>query len=146
MKKIFILIVLFFLAALTWTIPNQAASNSIDASQWSDLTPLELLDLLKKENEKGRRFYVIAKTKKGWVQEKYIPSLIGLLDDTTPCANVMLLHSSHIGPVSTVGHEAAFLIYGFRMGHYPPELNSSRWVSDKENILEWWQQFQSTKD
>lgn len=86
--------------------------------------------------------YTINENHNNWVSVEDIPQLISLLDSEIACASVASIVSSYIGPgKSSVGHEAAFLIEGFRTGVYPPHLNSSRWKANKEDILKWWHNF-----
>jgi hypothetical protein len=83
--------------------------------------------------------YSIVEVHKNWISIGDIPKLIELLNDDTPCASVSMAISSLIShDASTVGHEAAFMIEGFRKGVYPPDPNSSEYKYDKKEILKWW--------
>ncbi len=140
-------------------------SNGTEIFEWGKKSPLEFIALLKQTTNAPWCFtvneslppckdgtfsdcsfktcqYTTIDSHKNWVSVQDIPALIRLLDSQTSCASVALAISSFISiGTSTVGHEAAFLIEGFRRGQYPPELNSSRWEADKKEILAWWNKY-----
>lgn len=100
--------------------------------------PLDLLNILKAWEG---NYFVSPIYQFGWVKESDLLELVKLLDSTEPCANVQAMHSSFIDTTkSTVGNEAAYLIEGFRMDHYPPSLNSTRPPCDIEKIKAWWEE------
>ncbi len=73
-----------------------------------------------------------------------LPALMDMLEDNTECASVASVSSSVISKVpSTISHEAAFMIEGFRKGKYPPVGRSSSWTVDKYEIKRWWQEYKN---
>ena len=106
------------------------------------LDPLEFLDTLKT----WHHTQFVALPAKGWIKESHIPELIQLLDCRDSCANVMHAASSFMDfHRSTIAHEAAYLIAGFRAGEYPPGMNSSQFRWAKDDILLWWEQYKAQK-
>jgi hypothetical protein len=102
---------------------------------WHHSGPQQFLEALQREPEGQTLVYCFHA---GWLRSSDIDGLIALLDSTIPCSSVASGLSSRIARGSTVGHEAAFLIEGFRRNSYPPTLNSRTWKADRDEILEWW--------
>ncbi|WP_300673980.1 hypothetical protein [Desulfoluna sp.] len=100
---------------------------------------LATLDVLKAKKDEPCPTVGLDGIPDAWVTEADLPQLMALLDSTDPCANVFSLYSSFRDcRASTVGHEAAFIIEGFRKGRYPPELNSGQADLNIEEIKIWW--------
>jgi hypothetical protein len=110
-----------------------------DTFDWQSRGPIEFIDLLKE-----RDGYTVRGVHRGWLKPVDIPPLVDLLDSQEPCGDVKMSISSyyHAG-LSTVGREAAFLIQGFRKGEYPPGLNSIHFEYEIEEILNWWNNYDS---
>ena len=118
-------------------LPTIDASESGDDFDWDDSSPIDFLEFLKGKKSP----YTVVGCHEGWVQETHLEALISLLDSEEPCANVNSVWSSFIDlQPSTIGNEAAYLIEGYLVGHYPPGLNSIRPKPNKEGILKWWQE------
>ena len=105
--------------------------------------PLDLLEALKNGvtvlRKRAPTFtdFGISGTHYGWIQAEDIPALIALLDSAEPCQPVVSSHSSYRGrEFSTVGHEAAYLIEGFRRGSYPFQLHSLSWKQNENERRE----------
>jgi hypothetical protein len=112
-----------------------------DTFDWQHETPAQFLNVLRKGAKWPTPIYTVHGIHYGWIHEQDIPFLISQLDSSEPCASVLMSISSYLFPCSTVGNEAAFLIVGFRAGHYPPDLNSNRPAydkGDKERLRNWW--------
>ncbi len=160
----FLIVFLFILILPVFSSASDSTGTDIFA--WETKGPLEFLDFLKNTEDVSWCFtvneglppckentindcsfkscqYIIMVSHTNWVSAKDIPALIKLINSETPCSSVASVVSSYISPgISTVGHEAAFIIEGFRKGKYPPHLNSSRWQANKIEILEWWNNYQ----
>jgi hypothetical protein len=110
-----------------------------DTVYFSRIDPIAFLDSLKVYPVPS---FTVWRSHRGWVKEIHIPRLIELLDDHDTCANVMSALSSYLElRRSTVAQEAAFIIYGFRTGVYPPTLNSSSFRWTKDEIIRWWHSY-----
>ncbi len=105
----------FFSAALM----AQLYSND-HAIHLAQFRPISLIEQLK-----ATTGWIPVKESGPWVTAEDLRALIPLLDSTEPCAAVALEASSRFDASgSTVGHEAAFMILGFRDGKYPPRHHS----------------------
>ncbi len=108
-----------------------------DDFAWDSRTALDFLAHIK-----GRKHYVVANVHEQWVKESDASKLIALLNSTEPCAAVSGTWSSlHDTSPSTIGNEAAFLVEGFRKGHYPPFPHSLQFRFDerrKDELRRWW--------
>ena len=125
--------------------PKSPAYSVVSTQEvdWGSKRPIELIEELKQH---PKSIYTIWFVPKEWILEQDLPGLITLLDSETPCASTVSADSSTLPPPgSTVGHEAAFLIQGFREGRYPAELNSSRFTPDKTEIRNWWNTLKKRK-
>lgn len=112
--------------------------------------PIEFLDYLVAAASDGSNSdrtvsYSIYGTHRGWIHGSDLADLVALFDSTTPCLSVSMTTSSFMSmELSTVGHEAAFLVAGFRAdveetgyGGYPPSLESVRANLDKDELRAW---------
>lgn len=113
--------------------------DGIHGIQWSSFNtsqgPIALLDFLKQR----RNSWMAPIFPRGWIKESDLPTLMGLVESTEPCANVMNMVSSVVDTTtSTIGNEAAYLIEGFRTGGYPPRLVSTLPRCDVREIKAWW--------
>jgi len=107
-------------------------------SYYETHNPIDLLDSLRRLPHS----VCLVAPANDWVKEYHIPVLIGLLDCNDSCANVTAIYSSFTDyHKSTIGHEAAFLILGFRRGKYPPIMNSTHMMWSKQEILQWWKEY-----
>lgn len=89
---------------------------------WADRTPFTMLSTLRFGGSGG---YGVGSKCENFVQEEDLAGLVQLLDSIEPAAHAVLLISSHAPQgASTVGHEAAYLLEGYRVGVYPPSLGS----------------------
>ena len=106
-----------------------------DQFDYQHRSPREFLDFL----TRCRGAYSIHGIHVGWLRPDDVPILVALLDSTTPCAPTKSTLSSHIPSYpSTVGHEAAYLLDGFRQQRYPPSLDSSDLTPDATRKLRTW--------
>ena len=118
-----------------WKRGEKIPSENADIFDWGNLDALDFLEFLRNYEFS---FYTVWDTRENWVKEADLPKLIEFLDSNEPCANVVSVLSSFIDMErSTIGNEAAYLILGYRMGKYPPGLNSTRPKLDKDEILRW---------
>ena len=112
--------------------------------------PIEFLDYLvaaasDESNPDRLPSYPVHGTHRGWIHASDLADLVALFDSTTPCLSVLMTTSSFMSmEISTVGHEAAFLVAGFRAdveetgyGGYPPSLESVRANLDKDELRDW---------
>jgi len=119
------------------TLPEVVSEEHVD---WSKKRPADLLEELKR---RPNSIYTIWFVPENWITKEDVSCLMTLLDSEEPCASTVSAISSDLGRWgSTVGHEACFLIQGFREGRYPPELNSSRFTPNRAEIRQWWEEFQ----
>ena len=106
--------------------------------RWQDVRPLEYLSYL--SSNPANTVHVFG-CKEGWVKEEDVPLLLELLDSKESCPNQMSARSSWWDERrSTVGIEAAWLIQAFRVGRFPPGLNSSNRGPDPAELRRWWQE------
>ncbi len=132
------LLILFFLLASALSFSQEKDSSRFDVKKY--------LEELRMAGKSRMPFYTIVDPSPLGASEADIPILIDSLDSKDSCANVMSVLSSFIDfHKSTIGHESAYLIQGFRVKHYPPGLNSTRFRWNKEEILEWWKKYQQEK-
>ena len=100
-----------------------------DVFNWQNKGPVKFIEHLKSGTNSA---YIVQGQHYGWILSEDIPALIKLLDSNEPCLSVSMAISSHWDTKgSTVGHEAAYLIEGFRNGVYPHELDSIKWKLEK---------------
>lgn len=103
---------------------------------FAEKDPIQLIEFLKNRNQ---GLFTVAAPVPRWVEQKHLPILVQMLDSEEPCMAVALAASSTIRASSTVGDEAAFLIDGYRSGHYPPALSSvSLSREERAAIRDWW--------
>lgn len=122
---------------------SESLGYSVVSKQYVDWSKKQPADLIQELKRYPNSIYTIWFIPKDWIEKKDVAYLMTLLDSQEPCASVHSAHSSLMGrPGSTVGHEASFLIHGFREGHYPPSQSSSGFTPDKAEIRQWWEAFQ----
>lgn len=92
-----------------------------DDFDWKNGGPLEFLEMLRD----AEFSYPVHGVHVGWLRESDRAPLEAMLGSTEPCANVRSTRSSYYPLcLSTIGHEAAYLLEGLDRGVYPPALNS----------------------
>ena len=144
--------------AATTTVRSHYIDEGSDVSgsvtgpfRWQEEGPIDLLDRLRLGvpalKERGiwvTDFRVYGKHH-GWVRAEDIPALIALLGSKEPCQPVVASTVSMLQKdLSTVGHEAAYLIEGFRRGVYPVDGISLRWKlneSEQYQFDQWCERF-----
>jgi len=105
---------------------------------WQDVRPLEYLSYLRTH---PANVFTVFGCKEGWVKEEDVPLLMEHLDSKEPCPNQVSANSSFLNTKrSTVGNEAAWLIQAFRVGRFPPGLNSTNNGPDPAELRRWWQE------
>ena len=146
MVKIIFIVAIYF--SLTFSLfPSDILNDvkSLDSSKVVADTsfnlyhynPFQFLDMLKRFSFPT---FTLWKEYKNWIKKEDIPKLIKLLDSKDSCANVSIATSSFLDmKFSTVGQEAAYMILSFQKGIYPPGLNSSIYVWNKNDIIKWWE-------
>ena len=122
----------------TFAEQNKGIETTVNQHfDWNNSSPLDFIYFLRNYEKNS---YIVIGVYKDWIKIKHIPQLIQLLNSEEECANVASAYSSYMDTnKSTVGNEAAYLINAFRIGQYPPGLNSTRPKPDKEEILSWWE-------
>jgi len=106
--------------------------------RWQDVRPLEYLSYLSSHSANA---VTVSGCKEGWVKEEDVPLLLDLLDSKESCPNQKSVKSSFWSEErSTVGNEAAWLIQAFRVGRFPPGLNSTNNGPDPAELRRWWQE------
>ena len=128
--------------AKTTLPPHGAGSEFVDDFDWSRKGPEDFLDRLRQGYRGGQAlpFYSVHGEHRGWVTEADVPRLLELATSSDPCLAVVSTLSSWLPDrPSTVGHEALYILAGFRAGKYPPELGSTRWSGTLEEYRQWWQ-------
>ena len=126
--------------------PSSAPSECGDDFDWSRKGPAEFLDRLRQSYRPGQAlpFYSVHGEHRGWVTEADVPRLLELAASSDPCLAVVSTLSSWLPDrPSTVGHEALYILAGFRAGKYPPELASTRWSGSLEEYRQWWQKHEA---
>ena len=128
--------------------------NVLGGFDFQSQSPLELIETLKagasELKRRGIKFtnFGVAGTHYGWVRAQDIPALVALLDSNEPCQPVVSSFSSSLTyELSTVGHEAAYLIEGFRRGRYPLQVSSLSWKqspSEQRDFDAWCERFLKT--
>jgi hypothetical protein len=112
-----------------------------DDFKWQSKGPIEFLEHLKLLEFP----YDVHGFHYGWIRAADIPELVSRLDSKVECAPVMSTLSSHIPTVpSSEGHEAAFLIEGFRKGRYPPDLASTHFSWCESELRNWYTEWSRT--
>ena len=131
--------VLFVLIFLSDTNLYSQKQNEFD---FKASNPEEFIEFLK-DHIHPLGFYTINDDVQidNWIKEEHIPKLMELVDSKESCLHVVSTYSSTLPfKLSTVGNEAIFLIQGFRKNRYPPRPTSMNIsLSEKEEILKWWQ-------
>ncbi len=113
--------------------------------QFEGAAPFNLLARLIREEDRGNTTLHLSDAPRGWIHRNQIELLIRLMDSNEPCAGIHSGRDSYLPiggcdkPRSTVGHEAAFLIEGYRHGLYPKSAKYSvDWPIDHDEIKRWW--------
>lgn len=110
---------------------------------WKSTTPLNFLRYL----GSGEANVVVVDTlPSGWIEREDVAELMPFLRSERPASPVLSSSSSRLsfamgekGMVSTVGHEVAYLVQGYRTGRYPPTLGSRSYFSyDPDELESWW--------
>lgn len=109
--------------------------------EWKSGGALDLLETLRGH---PRHVYLMNhEEQQGFVRESELEALMERLASSEPCAVVLQVISAHLPRQrSTVGHEAALLIEGFRIGHYPRHAASNLHSVDVEELRQWWHVWQ----
>jgi len=112
---------------------------------WKDMRPTRLLEKLQTVDAEVYSVWGTANPSSHWNEETDVPMLLDLLDSTTPCASVKSVGCSAMAlRKSTIGHEAAYLIEGFRRGRYP--LGSSHlYKPDRAELRRWWAEHEAAR-
>ena len=119
---------------------------------WSEISPLEFLEQLKQEKApemiEGEEFSfrdynlgIWNYPPEDWIKEEHIYELIKLIASKETSKSIYVPLSSCIGGQTTVGHEAMFLIEGYKQKVYPPEMSSSCYF-EPDNVEEYRQWYQ----
>lgn len=103
--------------------------------------PLAFLDALTRTRLNAA---VITHPPVGWIRAEHVPALLERLESPRTASPVISnLSSASLpeGERSTEGREAAFLLEGFRAGHYPPRLMSVTFFEPEspEAYRSWWE-------
>lgn len=118
-----------------WNESHEGADKYGDTFDWQNRSAIEFLTLL--EQQSGN-FYTVHGLHHDWLRDSDIDTLMARLDCQTPCAHVVISVSSHLPQGrSTVGHEAAYLLEGYRQHFYPPDLASDRFEPNLTELRHW---------
>lgn len=109
--------------------------------EWKAGGALALVETLR---EHPRQVYLVDHDElRGFVRESELEGLMERLASDEPCAVVLQVVSAHLPRQrSTVGHEAALLVEGFRSGRYPLHPASNLQSVDVEELRQWWHVWQ----
>ncbi|WP_136795893.1 hypothetical protein [Desulfosediminicola ganghwensis] len=130
---------------LSFSVTGSAYSAASGGSDFSygDVPPAGIIDYLKRQRVMPCPTVAVPNASPSWLRDMNIAELIPLLASEEACANVHSVYSSYRDcRMSTVGREAAFLIEGFRLGRYPPEMNSGNARLGVQVIEQWWGEYQ----
>lgn len=120
----------------TWIDTAQNPKHYGDTFDWAHGSPSAFLEML----QKAGSIYPVTGIHHDWIRDDDIEALMNLLDSPTPCAHVVQTSSSHLpSGNSTVGHEAAYLLEGYRHHYYPPALSSDQFKPNREALKQWFQ-------
>ena len=113
-----------------------------DTFDWQRRSPTQFLALLESSGDS----YTVLGLHHDWIQASDVDALVARLDSQTPCANVVSAATSKLqrGP-STVGHEAAYLLEGYRLHYYPPLLSSADFKPNREELRRRYQKWSNQK-
>ena len=146
-----LLVGVVILPALTSTGDDPKKAPTADVV-YEKKGPVEFLISLIRQEARAVKNVSVGDAPKGWIERRHIAVLVGLLDCNEPCASVGSNRVSNLAGLkdvkaSTVGHEAAHLIEGYRHGLYPKyaTLCSANVEIDKEALKRWWAQEQTSK-
>jgi len=126
--------------------PNVTARGSDPVrTVGTPLSPIQFLDVL--ERSRNNTIMVFGESR-NWILASDVRPLLSRLYSQTPCAGVVSSYSSHMPPSdfrSTVGHEAALLIEGFRCGYYPPVGSSDQFHLDILELKGWYETWSTNR-
>lgn len=111
--------------------------------KYANLKPLDLLQFLR---EQPADFVTLPEgsAPDGWITASHVEELWEFVECDDPAAHAKSYYSSNIPKGrSTIGREAIFMIEGFRVGVYPPQLHSAWRPSDVEELRKWWKEYGS---
>lgn len=112
---------------------------------WSKVTPIEFLDILKTRLKPGAFFTVWNAPPAGWIKETDVEQLMKLIKSKEPAGHVITSIWSQLpSKNSTVGRQDMFLIEGFRKGSYPPSMSSEGYKGNPSEYRKWWSKRQAT--
>lgn len=132
----------FFLARQGTAAPR-ADEVSFDFEKQN---PFEWLIILIQAQLAGQHAVVTGDAPQGWLKAHHIDPLLEMIGSQIECASVGSQRSSNLADsevrtVSTIGHEAMYLIASYRHGLFPiSHRNSTRWPLDPNELKEWWDQ------
>lgn len=113
-----------------------------DTFDWSSGSPVQFLEMLERSGD----IYTVLGLHHDWIRDSDIESLMSHLDSQTPCAYVVSAASSKLPHGrSTVGREAAFLLEGYRLHYYPPQLSSADFEPDRDELRHWYRVWSTRK-
>lgn len=108
-------------------------------TNWQKLTPIELLNLLKSEKERGRSAFPSYTVHYRWIRDADIHILVQQLDNEQKCSVITTVLDSGLPPSeSTVAAEARHLIVGYWKGYYPVEATSEMIRVSNDEIRQWY--------
>lgn len=120
-----------------------ADTDSISYQAYAKYTPIELIAYLQHQGGKHCPTIAVDNAPASWLQKMDVAVLMPLLRSDQTCANVHSIYSSFRDcQPSTVSREAAFMIQGFRQGKYPPMMNSGTAQLDRQELEQWWADYQ----
>jgi hypothetical protein len=123
-----------------WGVQEISTSESVIHSvtrrtrkPWESQDPLQFLEALKKNP--GCTMTVEGEAPAGWITQKHVQVLLGLLGSKEPASPVYEIKCPTLPKApSTVGRQAAFLLMGFISNHYPPAGQSDLLYDSDEQI------------
>ena len=110
-----------------------------DPCYWGNHTPTDFLNELKARPD---RAVTVMQAPDDWIKKEHVAELIKYVDSKEPAAPVVSMISSYYpyNETSTVGNEALFLIAGYRIARYPPNLCSVYYFKpDVAEVKAWWE-------
>jgi len=120
-----------------------AGIDDFSCQRYTGYTPIELITYLQHQGGKHCPTIAVDNAPASWLQNMDVAALMPLLWSDQTCANVHSIYSSFRDcQPSTVGREAAFMIQGFRQGKYPPMMNSGTAQLDRQELEQWWADYQ----
>jgi hypothetical protein len=109
-----------------------AASHG-DVQPWGDRDPLQFLQTLKSDPQKV--VHVFGEAPPGWIHEKHVDVLLGLLGSKEPASPVHEIKCPTAPETpSAVGKQAAFLLLGYVEDRYPPSGRSDLLLYSNDQV------------